>query len=157
MLLSKSCVYGLRASIYLALHTDREYVPISEVSEKLQISFHFLTKILQQLTQKGLLTSYRGPNGGVTLAKPAREMIIYDIVSAIDGDAVFTGCILSLPGCGNQTPCPMHDSWALIRNKIRTLFLTTSLADLAKGVRENNLRLVDLQQIIGSMNGTATA
>lgn len=148
MLLSKSCVYGLRATIFLALHTDREYVPISEISEKLQISFHFLTKILQTLTQKGLLMSYRGPNGGVTLAKPAQDIIIYDIVTAIDGDTIFTGCILSLPGCGNQTPCPMHDSWALVRNKIRSLFMTTSLAELARGVRENNLRLVDLESLI---------
>lgn len=150
MLLSKSCVYGLRASIYLALHADREYVSISEVSEKLGISFHFLTKILQQLTQKGLLTSYRGPNGGVAFVRPARDIIIYDIVAAIDGDDIFTSCILSLPGCGNQTPCPLHESWALIRNKIKTLFLTTSLADLAKGVRENNLRLVNIEQLIQS-------
>lgn len=148
MLLSKSCVYGLRATIFLALHTDREYVPISEISEKLQISFHFLTKILQTLTQKGLVRSYRGPTGGVALTKPVQDIIIYDIVTAIDGDEIFTGCILSLPGCGNQTPCPMHESWALVRNKIRTLFITTSLADLARGVRESNLRLVDLESLI---------
>lgn len=148
MLLSKSCVYGLRAAIYLALHTDREYIPISEVSERLQISFHFLTKILQTLTQKKLLTSYRGPNGGVALARPPQDIIIYDIVSALDGDGVFTECILSLPGCGNQTPCPMHDSWALVRNKIRTLFMTTSLTDLATGVREQNLRLAELETVL---------
>lgn len=94
--------------------------------------------------------SYRGPTGGVTLTKPAQDIIIYDIVTAIDGDAIFTGCILSLPGCGNQTPCPMHESWALVRNKIRTLFITTSLADLARGVRESNLRLVDLESLIAA-------
>lgn len=154
MLLSKSCVYGLRAAIYLALHTDREYIPISEVSEKLQISFHFLTKILQTLTQKKLLASYRGPNGGVALTRPPHDIIIYDIVTAIDGDAVFTGCILSLPGCGNQTPCPMHDHWALVRNKIRTLFTTTSLAGLAAGVREKNLRLTDIESVLMQKTGT---
>ncbi len=150
MLLSKSCVYGLRASVFLALHADREYIPISEISEKLKISFHFLTKILQLLTQKGLLVSYRGPHGGVALTRPPKEVIIYDVVNAIDGDEIFTGCILSLPGCGNQTPCPMHESWTLVRNKIRTLFLTTSLADLAKGVKDNNLRLVDIEQLISA-------
>lgn len=150
MLLSKSCVYGLRATIYLALHTDREYIPISEISERLQISFHFLTKILQTLTQKKLLASYRGPNGGVALARPPHDIIIYDVVSAIDGEGIFTGCILSLPGCGNQTPCPMHDSWALVRNRIRTLFTTTSLADLATGVREKNLRLTEMESVLMS-------
>ncbi len=154
MLLSKSCVYGIRASVFLSLHTEREYVPISEISEKLNISFHFLTKILQVLTQKGLLISYRGPNGGVAFTRSPRDIVIYDIVNAIDGNEIFTGCILSLPGCGNQTPCPMHESWALVRNKIRTLFLTTSLADLARGVRENNLRLADIEQFISAAPDT---
>ncbi|CAN0202088.1 unnamed protein product, partial [Chrysoparadoxa australica] len=49
MLLSKSCVYGLRASIYLASKSDEEFNSIKEMSDKLEISFHFLTKILQQL------------------------------------------------------------------------------------------------------------
>ncbi|MCB0549642.1 MAG: Rrf2 family transcriptional regulator, partial [Phaeodactylibacter sp.] len=66
--LSKGCVYGLRALLYIVSEKPREeYVNIREISEELDISFHFLTKTFQSLTQKGILRSYRGPNGGVTL------------------------------------------------------------------------------------------
>ncbi|HCT51303.1 MAG TPA: transcriptional regulator, partial [Balneola sp.] len=65
MLLSKSCVYGLRASIYLASKSDEEFNSIKEMSDKLEISFHFLTKILQQLTAESLMVSYKGPKGGI--------------------------------------------------------------------------------------------
>lgn len=50
MLLSKSCIYGLRATLFLSAREQDGFIPIREMSEKLEISFHFLTKILQQLT-----------------------------------------------------------------------------------------------------------
>lgn len=133
--------------IFLALHTDREYIPISEIAGKLQISFHFLTKILQTLTQKGFLTSYRGPSGGVALTKPARNITLHEIAIALDGEEIFTSCILSLSGCGHLTPCPMHDNWILIRNKAQALFVATSLADLAQKLEKENLRLIDSESL----------
>jgi len=59
MVLSKACIYGIQAAIYVASVKDVGYVSIQEISEKLNISFHFLTKVLQQLTQAGILNSYR--------------------------------------------------------------------------------------------------
>ncbi len=41
MLLSKSCVYGLRATLYLAMKDRNEFTPIKKLSEKLEISFHY--------------------------------------------------------------------------------------------------------------------
>ena len=74
MLLSKSCVYGLRATLYLATKDRNEFTPIKRLSDKLEISFHFLTKILQQLTADGMLESFKGPNGGVRLTKPGDKI-----------------------------------------------------------------------------------
>ncbi len=69
--LSKATVYGLRALVFMASEKERTgYVSISEIAERLNISFHFLTKTFQTLTQHGILESYRGPNGGVALTKP---------------------------------------------------------------------------------------
>ena len=58
--ISKSGEYGLRALLYMVAHKkDEAYVNIREMADELDISFHFLTKILQSLTQKGILQSYR--------------------------------------------------------------------------------------------------
>ncbi|MGM0460546.1 MAG: RrF2 family transcriptional regulator, partial [Bacteroidota bacterium] len=106
MLLSKSCVYGLRATLYLATKDREEFTPIKQLSDKLEISFHFLTKILQQLTADGMLESFKGPNGGVRLMKPGGKIALIDVVLAIDGPEILTECALGLPGCGLKNPCP---------------------------------------------------
>ena len=108
-MLSTSCVYGLRAVIYIASIKKESFVSIREISSNLDISFYFLTKILQVLTQKKILVSFKGPNGGVKLAKPADHITIMDVVLALDGAKVFEQCILGLPGCGVLNPCPLHD------------------------------------------------
>jgi Rrf2 family iron-sulfur cluster assembly transcriptional regulator len=141
MLLSKSCVYGLRASIYLATKENNDFVPIKKMSETIEISHHFLTKILQQLTAEGLLDSYKGPNGGVRLNKPASEITLMDLVLAIDGQGLFTQCALGLPGCSNINPCPLHDKWIETRDKIVDMLKNSTLEYLVEKGKRENLRL----------------
>ena len=157
MLLSKSCLYGIRAALYLATQDTNRYVPIMEISERLKISFHFLTKILQTLTEKKLLHSYRGPNGGIALAKPGEQVTLLDIIDSIDGLEVFNGCILGLPGCGEQRPCPLHDKWAAQRAATKQIFATTTVGELAARVEQYDLRLteVDLIEQVNTPNGSA--
>lgn len=143
MLLSKSCVYGLRASLFLASNQKGDYVSIREMSDKLNISFHFLTKILQQLTGTGLMESYKGPNGGIRLTKSGSEVNLYEIVAAIDGVELFTECALGLPGCGTEKPCPLHDKWAETRDGIRIMLENTDLVELAQKGKKLNLRITD--------------
>lgn len=141
MLLSKSCVYGLRAALYLANQEKGEFVPIRQMSDKLEISFHFLTKILQQLTAEGLLESFKGPNGGVRLLRTGNKVHLMDIVVAIDGPQLFTECALGLPGCGVKAPCPIHDKWAETRDAIRMMLEESTLTELVKKGKAENLRL----------------
>ncbi len=138
---SRACEYGLRAVLYLAMLNHNGYISIREIGEQLQISVPFLTKIFQKLTQAGLLQSLRGPTGGVTFARPPEEITLFDVIVAIDGPALFSECVLGLPGCGEATPCPLHERWKDVRNPIRNLFATTTLADMARRIREANLRL----------------
>ena len=141
MLLSKSCVYGLRAALYLANQEKGKFIPIRQMSDKLGISFHFLTKILQQLTAKGILESFKGPNGGVRLVRTGSEIPLMDVVIAIDGSKLLTECALGLPGCGVKAPCPIHDKWAETRDSIRQMLEESTLTELVKKGREENLRL----------------
>ena len=129
-MLSKSCEYGLRATFYLASLDEEGYVSTRSISEDLDISFPFLTKIFQQLNDAGLLASRRGPNGGVTLTKPGNDVALYDIVVSLDGDDLFEECVLGLPRCGDAEPCLLHEQWSDERNRVEHMFRTTTLADL---------------------------
>jgi Rrf2 family protein len=143
MLLSKSCEYGLRAMLYLgtlgdegasgnetARDSTREYISIQTVSDELDIGFSFLTKVFQQLNDAGLLTSKRGPGGGVALTRAPDAISLYEIVVAIDGEDLFEECVLGLPGCGEAEPCPLHEHWTEERDRMKTTFRETTLAEV---------------------------
>jgi Rrf2 family iron-sulfur cluster assembly transcriptional regulator len=141
-MLSNSCLYGIRASLLVAsMEEDKKYVPINQISSELGISFYFLTKILQKLTHHKIMISYRGPNGGVALAKPAVEVTLMDMISAIEPDHTLEGCIMGLKGCGEDVPCPLHDQWGKVRDQIKAMFENTNLADLSKKIKEDGLRI----------------
>lgn len=118
-----------------------DYIPIRVMSEKLDISFHFLTKILQQLTGAGLMESFKGPNGGIRLSKSGDEITLMEVVEAIDGRDLLTECALGLPGCGVEKPCPLHEKWADTRDNIRHMLEKTTLIELAKKGKKENLRI----------------
>jgi len=143
-MLSKSCIYGLRAAIYVALIKKETYASIRGISSKLGISFYFLTKILQILTQKKIMVSFKGPKGGVKLARSAEQISLMEVVIALDGQKVFEQCLLGLPGCGILNPCPLHDEWSQSIEILKTTFNNTTLAQLAIRIKEENLRLTDV-------------
>lgn len=146
MLLSRSCEYGLRASLYLASLEEDGFVPIRTISEELDIEFHFLTKIFRQLTEAGFMHSQRGPKGGIALAESPERVTLLEIVLAIDGEELFQECVLGLPGCGEQKPCPMHARWAVERERVKEMFGHTTLAATAEDIRQKELRLAFLTE-----------
>jgi Rrf2 family transcriptional regulator, iron-sulfur cluster assembly transcription factor len=152
MLLSKSCVYGVQAAIYVAALPKNEYVSIQEIAGTLNISFHFLTKVLQNLTHVGIMVSYRGPNGGIALARPSSSITLADIIEAIDGPDLFHECLFGLPGCGKEDPCPAHENWTAMRTRLYNLCRTLTLEELAKRAKQLNVRLAN-----GSPNGVNLA
>ena len=130
MLLPKSCIYGLRASLFLASKKCPDYINIREISEELNISFHFLTKVLQQLNRSEILKSHKGPNGGVKLARPANEITFIEIVYAIDPEHEFNDCVLGLSGCGEMKPCPFHEQWSHLKKGLLTMMEESTLRDM---------------------------
>lgn len=144
MLLSKACEYGIRAVLHLTGGTSGTYTPIRTVSDTLGIPYHFLAKVVQILAQADVLTSYRGPNGGVALARPASQITLKEVVLAIDGADIFTECVLGLPGCGERKPCPLHEQWAPARDRIHRMFDEVSLAEIAKRMDAQDFRLATL-------------
>ncbi len=127
--------------VQLAVKSPDEYMAVRRISSELDISFHFLTKIFQQLSRAGLLRSYRGPNGGVKLSKPASNISLREIVVAIEGPDLFTECVLGLPDCGEDKPCPLHDSWAHVRKELIQMLEDRSLSQIGEDVLEKDLRL----------------
>ncbi len=144
MLLSKRCLYGLRATLYLVIQPEeRGFVSIKEIAENLRVPFHFLTKVLQDLTQAGMLSSSRGVSGGVKLARPARELDVLQVIETLEGEEFFRGCVLGFRKCSGKNPCALHDQWAVLRLQIIDMFSSENLAEIAARIEVENLRLFE--------------
>jgi len=127
--------------LHLAGIGGNEYTAVRTISGELDISFHFLTKIFQHLTRSGLVDSYRGPNGGIRLSGDANEISVRDIIVALEGDKMFTECVLGLPGCEESHPCPLHSHWAKVRQEVETMLGSKSLKDIGEDLRSGGYRL----------------
>lgn len=109
---SKTCEYALRSILFVAQKSeDGNKVGIKEISKGIGAPVHFMAKILQDLSRKGLVQSIKGPNGGFFLDESDRNVTLADVVNAIDGDKLFTGCGLGLKNCSEKNPCPLHDEF----------------------------------------------
>ncbi len=131
--------------MYLVSKREKQrYFSIREMSETLDISFHFLTKALQPLTQKGILVSSRGPAGGVSFLKAPEEVTLMEIILILEGEDFFNSCMLGLDGCGLQRPCPVHGVWMDIKSILMKEFSSISLAMIGDKTFTQHLRLMNV-------------
>lgn len=85
--------YTLRVLMYCAACDGRpEPVTISEIAQAHGISRSHLTKIVVDLAAQGLLETTRGRGGGLRLLRPAREIVLGDVVRRSETDFSVVEC-----------------------------------------------------------------
>lgn len=135
---SKACEYGIRAAIYITLQSlEGRRVSVIEISEEIDSPVAFTAKILQQLSKSKVIHSVKGPKGGFEIERTnMQEVKLGMIIQAIDGDGIYVGCGLGLKECNADKPCPLHDKFVDIRTNLRNMLESTSLYELATGLKK---------------------
>ena len=146
MVFTRACEYGIRATLHLASKPPGNPVLVRDIAEDLGIPFSFLAKIIQTLGRRGVVNSYKGPGGGVTLSRSSDEITLMEIVEAIDGLKLSDDCILGIPGCSESDPCPAHARWKSIREDIVDMLSVQTVAGFARQLADSG----------GSPGGTGT-
>jgi Rrf2 family transcriptional regulator, iron-sulfur cluster assembly transcription factor len=136
IIFSRQCEYALQAVSYLALQPAGKKTSIRELTRKLKIPYHFLAKILQNLTYKKLLVSQKGPSGGFALALPPDMITLFHVVEAIDGSDFASKCVMGFQECSNKCPCAIHKHWALMREGIYSMLVSENIAEMAKAMKK---------------------
>jgi Rrf2 family protein len=127
-MLSKSCEYALKSILYITKHSQNlERVGAKNISDELDIPYHFAAKLLQILAKADIISSQKGPNGGFYLTADNLTHSLADVVFAIDGNGIFVDCILGLKTCSETRPCPLHYEFIDIKIKIAKVFEDTTL------------------------------
>jgi len=131
MQITRQADYALRAMIYLSRQTPNKRSATSQIAAAQKIPPSFLAKIISQLSIAGLINTSRGARGGVTLARPAEEVSVLEVVEAIDGPVALNECTLSPAGCPFSENCPVHEIWCDARTELVKRLKSTNFADIA--------------------------
>ena len=133
MLYSKYCEYVIKALAYLSLYSDKDkYIMVREISNKLGIPYHFLSKIFQDLSTTKWVISKKGKNGGFTLAADPVQLTLMDIIKWSDGIHNFNKCVLGDRECGQDYKCTLHNKCSDLRNRITEFFDTMTIYDVSE-------------------------
>ena len=126
--------YAVMAMADLAVFKDNGPVSLTEISLRQNISLPYLEQIFIKLKNKNLVKSTRGAKGGYILEKPASEIKILNIISAVDEEVKMLNCKKdSKKGCNNQsTKCITHNLWDQLDQHINNFFEKVKLQDLVK-------------------------
>lgn len=129
---SKACEYGIRAILYVAANSnEKKRVGIAEICEQIAAPSHFTAKVMQTLSRRRLVSSQKGMNGGFFTDETQRNRPLIDVVNAIDGNVMFTGCAMGLRNCSSEHPCPVHNQFMHIRRELTELLQNNSIGELA--------------------------
>lgn len=135
---SKACEYGIKAAVFIAVRSQQQgWVGLNEIAEAINSPVSFTAKVLQKLTRNTIVVSVKGPNGGFGITpEKTKAIMLSQIVSAIDGDAIYNGCGLGFEHCDESKPCPVHFKFKKIRNDLKKMLENTSLYDLSQDVNQ---------------------
>ncbi|MCX6300476.1 MAG: Rrf2 family transcriptional regulator [Bacteroidetes bacterium] len=138
-MLSITCKTSIKAVVFLAskIDTDKK-VSIKEIADDINGSEHTVGKLLQKLVKANIIKSSKGPTGGFYITLKQMQIAIIEIITAIDGDAVFKECGLGLSTCSSKRPCPIHNDYKKVRDQFEQFYKNKTVADLCKKVNNGS-------------------
>jgi len=151
--LSAKGEYGILAALDLALTRDAAPVQAKAIAERQSIPIKFLEHILRALRHAGLVESSRGIHGGYRLAKPPGEILMGDVIQAIEGPIAGThrphGTRNGSNGKGLHSSHEflIQTLWADVQDSMLETLNKTTLADLCRRIRELDEQRVPMYHI----------
>ncbi|MFH2047926.1 MAG: Rrf2 family transcriptional regulator [bacterium] len=123
--------YGLRMMLELARKLRNEnLVDLGRIAKVTGISENYLAQLAMTLKNDGLLIGVSGKKGGYQLGRPANEIKISEIVTALIGPISVTECTSNPNLCLTSSYCETRTIWALVNSRIEETLSEFTLADL---------------------------
>ena len=123
--LSQKSDYGLMLLFALKKATTKP-VSISSIAKKNKISTKFLAQVANELKKAGIVASKEGVNGGYLLARPAKEIKVFDVLKVLDGGLVKGDCFEDDHECN----CGAKDMWIDMKQQMEEVIGKKTVADL---------------------------
>jgi len=115
---------------------------IREISQAEAVSPAYAAKILRVLRKGGFVKAARGKEGGYTLARPAEEIVIGDVMDTLGGRLFESGFCQSHAGqaaiCTRSVDCSVRSLWRAVQVAVDQVLSKATLRDLMQNEEEMN-------------------
>ena len=108
--------YAVRIVEYLTRNPGRW--DAKTISEKMQIPLRFCLKILRGLVGAGMVCSFKGAKGGDSLARPAGEITLLEVIESVEGPYMLSRCQKEEYSCGREH-CRLHSIYEKVSETVR--------------------------------------
>jgi FeS assembly SUF system regulator len=133
--ISRLTDYGIVVMTHLAVCSDDDTLNARELASCAKLPVPVVSKLLKSLTRAGLLASHRGAKGGYSLSRPAKQISVVEMITALEGPVGITECTIHPGTCAQEPTCTVRDPWQQINGAITAALECVTLADLAKPLR----------------------
>ncbi|MGB7242476.1 MAG: Rrf2 family transcriptional regulator [Sulfitobacter sp.] len=132
MKLSTKGRYAMVALADIALQPPGQLVSLGDISERQDVSLPYLEQLFVKLRRAELVSSVRGPGGGYRLTRPASDIRIVDILSAVDEtvDAMHKGAGASGAASGSRAQSLTNRLWESLSANVYVFLHQTRLSDV---------------------------
>ncbi|MBA4490429.1 Rrf2 family transcriptional regulator [Paracoccus sp. S1E-3] len=133
MKLSTKGRYGMVALVDLALQPANTLTSLADIAERQDVSLPYLEQLFVRLRRAGLVESARGPGGGYKLSRPATEIRVSEILSAVDEtvSALHLGAGVSGGVSGSRAQTLSNRLWQSLSAHVYVFLHNATLADVA--------------------------
>ncbi len=130
---SKLAQAGIAAVSYLAeISVEGRLAGSGEIAEARGLSRALVAKILTLLSSAGLVSGKSGPTGGYQLARAPAKISLLDVVRVFEGLESQVMCPFGPHWCGAGPQCPLHDTFAELRQQVVDRLARETFAQFVK-------------------------
>jgi FeS assembly SUF system regulator len=126
--MSRITDYGLVLLTHLAGDEPRRLYNARELAVATKLPQPVVSKVLKVLARGGFLLSHRGIKGGYSLARPASEIAVVDVIDALEGPIALTEC--GSGACERESDCRVRAPWQRINRLVRKSLEGVRISDL---------------------------
>jgi Rrf2 family protein len=135
MRLTREADYAVRIIVDLAA-APGVLVPRRAIQRRQEVPAAHLAKIVQLLRRAGLVKTWRGARGGVTLALPPEKITLRRVVEAVEGPLALNLCLVAPGTCSRDSFCPVHPVWRRVQAILVRELDAVTAASLAQPGRQ---------------------
>lgn len=141
MKLTTKSRYAVTAMLDIAYHNKGNPISLPEIADRQNISLSYLEQLFSRLKKSGLVESIKGPGGGYKLSKGADDIVISEVIQAVDEDLETTACN-GKSNCHNNHQCISHNLWQDLGTEIKNFLSDITLQQV---ISKNNSDIKEIK------------